>query len=95
MAPCPRCWRCRVKRSIKQRKREQLTADQVRTREARKHTEALRALYVMQGGTVAWKRYLDQCRKARNARVRAHTAAILAAKRAALEAEPQQGLWAA
>lgn len=81
--------------SRKQQARKILTADMVRARDLRKHTEALRALYVQQGGLVAWQTYLDQCRRERNARVRAHTAAVIAAKRAAAEAEPQQGLWAA
>lgn len=81
--------------SRKQRERVRLTAEQVRLRNVRKSAEADRASWLLIGGQTAWQAELNRRRAARNARVRAHTAAVLAAKRAALEAEAQQGLWAA
>lgn len=84
-----------MKRSRKQAARERLTAEQVRLRDVRKAAEADRAYWLLKGGEVEWQAELSRRRAARNERVRAHTAAVVAAKRAAAQAQPQQGLWAA
>lgn len=84
-----------MKRSRKQQARERLTAEQVRLRDVRKAAEADRAYWLLKGGQVEWQAELNRRRTARNERVRAHTAAILAARRIAAEADAQQVLWAA
>lgn len=79
--------------SQKQKRRELLTATDVRMRETRKAMEADRAFWLLQGGQVAWQAELNRRRAARNERVRRHTAEVLEAKRAAAAADPQPGLW--
>lgn len=79
-----------MKRSRKQAARERLTVEQVRLRDVRKAAEADRAYWLLKGGEVEWQAELNRRRAARNARVRAHVAAVVTARRASQE---QPGLW--